>query len=58
MCIHHFQNLLRQPPIVDGQPIEKVFELLFTDQCDFTPDKRERAIKLRQTLQPLTWLGC
>ena len=58
MWIHHFQNLLRQPPIVDGQPIEKVFELLFTDPCDFTPDKCETAIKLPQTLQPLTWLGC
>ena len=44
----HFQNLLGQPPVIDDQPINKVFDTLPIVTGDFTMSELQDAIKATQ----------
>ena len=45
---NHFEQLLKQPPVLDDQPIERVFNTLPTETGDFNADELQKSINALQ----------
>lgn len=48
-------NLLGQPPVIDDKPVEKVFDTLPINTCDFTESELADSVKATQS-NKAAWL--